>query len=159
LLEVYRKHKGLEATVLRYANVYGPRQDPYGEAGVVAVFFDLARRGEVLQVNARRERGDAGCVRDYVYVGDVARMNVLALEGKLEERVSNVASGAETTTEALARSIVALVGNRAASIAHAPPRAGDLERSVLNPARAERALGALTSLDAGLAATLAHYAQ
>jgi UDP-glucose 4-epimerase len=159
LLEVYRKHKGLEATVLRYANVYGPRQDPYGEAGVVAVFFDLARRGEVLQVNARRERGDAGCVRDYVYVGDVARMNVLALEGKLEERVSNVASGAETTTEALARSIVALVGNRTASIAHAPPRAGDLERSVLNPARAERALGARTSRDAGLAATLAHYAQ
>jgi UDP-glucose 4-epimerase len=159
LLEVYRKHKGLQATVLRYANVYGPRQDPYGEAGVVAVFFDLAKRGDVLRVNARRESGDAGCVRDYVYVGDVARMNVLALEGKLSARVLNVASGSETTTEALASAIVARVGNARASVGHAAPRAGDLERSVLNPALAERALGSLTELTAGLAATHAHYAR
>jgi UDP-glucose 4-epimerase len=159
LLQVYRRHKGLDATVLRYANVYGPRQDPYGEAGVVAVFFDLAKRGEVLCVNARRESGDSGCVRDYVYVGDVARMNVLALEGKLSERVLNVASGSETTTEALAAAIVERVGNAAASLAHAPPRAGDLERSVLNPGLAERALGSLTELSAGLAATHAYYAR
>jgi UDP-glucose 4-epimerase len=159
LLEVYRKHKGLEATVLRYANVYGPRQDPFGEAGVVAVFFDLAKKGEVLRVNARRETGDSGCVRDYVYVGDVARMNLLALEGKLDERVLNVASGSETTTEALAREIVARVANPAASIAHAPPRAGDIERSVLNPALAERALGSLTALPEGLAATHDYYSR
>jgi UDP-glucose 4-epimerase len=159
LLEVYRKHKNLEATVLRYANVYGPRQDPYGEAGVVAVFFDLARKGETLRVNARRESGDSGCVRDYVYVGDVARMNVLALEGKLAERVLNVASGSETTTEALARGIVARVGNESARIAHAPSRAGDLERSVLNPALAERALGSLTELSSGLAATHEYYSR
>ncbi len=157
LLEVYRKHKGLEATVLRYANVYGPRQDPYGEAGVVAVFFDLARRGEALRVNARRESGDAGCVRDYVYVGDVARMNVLALEGKLRDRVLNVASGSETTTLALASAIIARVENPAATVTYAAPRAGDLERSVLNPALAERALGSLTELTAGLAATHAYY--
>lgn len=156
-LEVYRRYKGLNATVLRYANVYGPRQDPYGEAGVVAVFFELARKGEPLRVNARREAGDAGCVRDYVYVGDVARMNVLAVEGKLAERVLNVGSGHSVTTEALAREILARVGNPKASLTYGPPRPGDLERSVLNPTLAERALGSLTQLSTGLEATYTYY--
>src|SRR5450755_4291243 len=81
LLDVYRSHHGLGSTVLRYANVYGPRQDPHGEAGVIAIFFDTVLKGGSLRVNARKTEGDAGCVRDYVYVSDVARANLAALAG------------------------------------------------------------------------------
>jgi len=157
LLAAYRSYRDLPFTILRYANVYGPRQDPHGEAGVVAIFFAAALAGGELRINARREAGDAGCVRDYVYVSDVARANVLALTGKLEEPVLNVATGEETTTEALARIISRLAG-REARLTAGPPRPGDLERSVLDPARARRYLGTLTSLEEGLERTLAFYA-
>ncbi len=159
LLGVYREHRGLGSSVLRYANVFGPRQDPHGEAGVVAVFFALALSGGVLRVNAREHPGDAGCVRDYVYVGDVARANLLALTGQLRASLLNVASGEPTTTEALARLIMKLSGNDRARLDHASPRAGDLGRSVLDPAGAVAALGGLTPLSEGLARTLEHYRQ
>ncbi|MFS8582639.1 MAG: NAD-dependent epimerase/dehydratase family protein, partial [Limnochordales bacterium] len=70
-LDVYRQNFGLSYTVLRYANVYGPRQDPFGEAGVVAIFTSRLLRGEPVTLFARKNPGDDGCVRDYVYVGDV----------------------------------------------------------------------------------------
>src|SRR5690554_6632683 len=65
----YHLTERLPITILRYANIYGPRQDPYGEAGVVAIFSDRLLDGLPVQINAMRDRGDAGCVRDYVYVG------------------------------------------------------------------------------------------
>ncbi len=157
LLGVYREHRGLASSVLRYANVFGPRQDPRGEAGVVAVFFNLALAGDVLRVNAREQPGDAGCVRDYVYVGDVARANLLALSGALPDLVLNVASGEATTTEALGRTILELAGNAQARLDYAAPRAGDLGRSVLDPSRALAVLGRITSLGEGLGHTLEHY--
>ncbi len=155
-LPTWAHHFGLAPTVLRYANVYGPRQDPHGEAGVVAIFAERALRDEPLRVNARQARGDDGCVRDYVYVRDVARANVAALEGTLGERLLNVGSGAATTTGALARAVCAATGSRSE---HVPSdvRAGDLARSVLDPSRYERALGPTTPLEAGLAETLAWF--
>ncbi len=154
LLGVYEKHHGLASSTLRYANVYGPRQDPHGEAGVVAIFSDLARAGGTLRINARRVQGDSGCVRDYVYVGDVARANLLALEGGLPRSPLNIGSGAGITTEELARAILDLVKNPAASLGHGPPRAGDLERSVLDASRAQALLGPWVSLGEGLRRTI-----
>ena len=100
-LPFYRHAHGLRSTILRYANVYGPRQDPHGEAGVVAIFCKRLLAGQSVQINARREVGDGGCIRDYVYVGDVVRANVAALSGKVEEPIINVGTGVETTTAAL----------------------------------------------------------
>jgi UDP-glucose 4-epimerase len=142
--------------VLRYANVYGPRQDPHGEAGVVAIFTNLSLEGGALRINARARSGDSGCVRDYVYVGDVARANVLSLEGKLKEPVLNVGSGSGITTEDLARALLDLVKNPNAKLEYGPPRAGDLERSVLDASRARLALGDLLGLAEGLRRTVEH---
>jgi UDP-glucose 4-epimerase len=156
LLSVYRQ-RGLASTVLRYANVYGPRQDPHGEAGVVAIFFDAAKRGARLRVNARKQAGDPGCVRDYVYVSDVARANVLALSGAVEQPILNVAAGEPTTTLELAQAVLKRLG-RELAVQSGAPRDGDLERSVLDPSLAIRYLGQPVSLDQGLDETHAYYA-
>jgi UDP-glucose 4-epimerase len=130
-LRAYAHEHGLRYTVLRYANVYGPRQDPHGEAGVVAIFSQRLLDGQGLQINARRELGDEGCVRDYVYVGDVVRCNRLAVDGALAEPLVNVCTGEATTTLALAQTLAAAVGVTP-KLSHAPRRAGDVERSVLD---------------------------
>jgi UDP-glucose 4-epimerase len=155
LLDVYRRERGLASTVLRYANVFGPRQDPHGEAGVVAIFFDLALAKRPLRVNGRSRSGDEGCVRDYVSVDDVARANLLALSGKTPP-VMNVGTGQATTTLALAQRILELSGSGSA-IEYGPPRAGDLERSLLDPSRCAAALGSLTPLAVALDATAKWY--
>jgi UDP-glucose 4-epimerase len=157
LLHFYRTERGLEYTTLRYANVYGPRQDAFGEAGVIAIFAERIFASQSIQVNARREVGDAGCVRDYVAVGDVARANLKALAGELDARVMNVGTGVATTTLDLARAILRHA-RREVPINHAERRAGDLERSVLDPTLCRRVLGTTTSLDVGLAQTVAWYA-
>lgn len=156
LLRFYQRERGLDYAVLRYANVYGPRQDPYGEAGVVAIFMERALRNESLQINARRTAGDAGCVRDYTEVSDVARANVLALASDHPHSVMNVGTGHPTTTEELAQRVAAAVGQQA-QLRYAPKRAGDLERSVLDSRRARAVLGSLVSLEDGLARTARWY--
>jgi UDP-glucose 4-epimerase len=156
LLGVYQSQHSLQTTVLRYANVYGPRQDPHGEAGVVAIFFNRALAGQSVQVNARRTQGDPGCVRDYVYVSDVARANLLAIEGRLPAAVMNCGTGIPTSTEELCKLILSLSGS-SSSYQHGPVRAGDLERSVLDPSLFERLLGTPVSLAEGLAQTAAWY--
>jgi len=156
LLDVYRNHHGLDSTVLRYANVYGPRQDPHGEAGVVAIFFDSVIAGKTLRVNGMRAEGDSGCLRDYVYVGDVARANLAALAGRLPERVMNVCTGIEVSTLDLAREISAVAGAELRTVS-APPRAGDIGRSVLDPKRFGSALGTPVPLSEGLRHTFAWY--
>jgi len=153
-LEVYRSQYGLEYRVLRYANVYGPRQDPHGEAGVVAIFSKRLLAGEPLTVFAKKAVGDDGCVRDYVYVADVVRANVAAVEGELVEHVTNVATGVGTTTTQIALGLAAALGI-APQLGHAPPRPGDLERSVLEPAAW---MGRLVALDLGLAETARWFA-
>jgi UDP-glucose 4-epimerase len=156
LLEVYASARGLPSCVLRYANVYGPRQDPHGEAGVVAIFFERALRGAALTVFARRTPGDGGCIRDYVFVGDVARANLLALAGGLPQGVMNVGSGRAISTRALAERVVTLTGSRA-SIEDGGPRPGDLERSLLDVSRFEQLVGSPTPLVAGLDETARWY--
>jgi UDP-glucose 4-epimerase len=154
LLGVYRKQRGLETRILRYANVYGPRQDPNGEAGVVAIFLASALEGRPLRVNGMRETGDGGCVRDYVYVSDVARMNVLALTGVVTEPVANVGTGVPTTTADLARAVLS-VTTCDVPLHPAAPRAGDLGVSLLDPTVPEKYLGNLVRIGEGLANTRA----
>lgn len=151
LLGVYAREHGFRAHTLRYANVYGSRQDPRGEAGVIAIFVASVRAGRPLFVHARRESGDDGCVRDYVHVRDVARANALAVEGKIAETCLNVGTGAGTATRSLAGAVMNAL-DREVLVESRPPRPGDVERSVLNAARAERYLGAFTRLDDGLRA-------
>jgi UDP-glucose 4-epimerase len=152
LLAVYGKHRGIDARILRYANVYGPRQDPHGEAGVIAIFLDSARAGRTLYVNALHALGDAGCLRDYVYVTDVARMNELALAGAIVEPLANVCTGVGTATRELAAAVCVATGHEV-PIESRAPRPGDVGISLLDPTLPERYLGDLVALEWGLART------
>jgi UDP-glucose 4-epimerase len=156
LLDVYQTHHGLKSTVLRYANVYGPRQDPHGEAGVIAIFFDTTLSGGTLSINALKNEGDSGCVRDYVFVSDVARANLAALTGTLAERVLNVGTGEAISTLELAEQI-ARVSGRPSRTRFSPPRPGDIGRSVLDPTRFLNSLGHTLPLAEGLRQTFEWY--
>jgi UDP-glucose 4-epimerase len=144
-LALYRRLYGLSTVCLRMANVYGPRQDPHGEAGVVAIFCDAAAEGRVATIF-----GDGTQTRDYVYVSDVARAFAAAGACSAEGAI-NVATGLET-------SIVELAAALGLQTVHAPERAGEIERSVLDPSRARRELDweAQVPLARGLSRTLAH---
>ena len=138
----YGQLYGLEAVALRYSNVYGPRQDPHGEAGVVAIFGNRLRGRKSLTIY-----GDGGQTRDYVYVADVARANVLAADARLPEpdgtvdaRAFNIGTGVETSVTALADAMIAAAGVEV-SVDHAEARAGELLASALTAAKAERILG------------------
>jgi UDP-glucose 4-epimerase len=154
-LNAYAREHGQKSIVLRYANVYGPRQDPHGEAGVVAIFAQRLLKGEAIQVNARKQTGDDGCVRDYVYVADVVKANLLAIEGKLGLSPVNVCTGEATTTMELARMMERASGAKAV-LKHGPRREGDVERSVLDPG-SPPPLGPATTLADGIAKTVAWF--
>ncbi len=156
-LAAYRQEHGLPYTILRYANVYGPRQDPHGEAGVVAIFSQRLVAGQPIQINARRDEGDAGCVRDYVSVRDVVHANLLAVQGQLEAPVLNVGTGVGTTTRQLADAIERALGVTAARSA-GPRRPGDVERSVLEPNPELVALGGGVPLAQGITETAGWFA-
>jgi len=151
-LEMYRLQYGLPSTVLRYANVYGPRQDPHGEAGVIAIFAQRLLDGESLPVNSSSDGDPAGCVRDYVYVGDVAAVNLAAARGELRAGVYNVGSGSAQTTRQAAEALAAALGVTP-HFEPRPSRPGDLQRSVLDPARLRAERPASTSFQDGIAAT------
>ncbi len=151
-LRAFGKSAGLCYTILRYGNVFGPRQDPDGEAGVVAIFLRRLLRDEPIQVHARTKVGDDGCVRDYVYVRDSVRANLAAFEGGLDGRTVNIATGVGTSTRELAERLLALSGSRSA-IHDGAHRAGDLERSVLDATVMVSMLGEPTPLHRGLTAT------
>jgi UDP-glucose 4-epimerase len=136
-LDSYRR-AGLEAVVLRYANVYGPRQDPHGEAGVVAIFIERILAGLTPTIF-----GDGEQVRDFVYVDDVVRANLLAHEVPLTAggpAVFNVGTGRATSVNALWQALAALA-HPSVSPSHEPARTGDLIRSVLDISRARTVLG------------------
>jgi UDP-glucose 4-epimerase len=156
-LRAFAHEHGLRSTVLRYANVYGPRQDPHGEAGVVAIFAQCLKAGRSIQINARREPGDDGCVRDYVFVDDVVRANVAALDGRVGDGVLNVCTGEGSTTRMLADQLERHLG--AAERRPGKRREGDVERSVLDPTRCRAAIGAPTCLADGIARTAAWFAE
>jgi UDP-glucose 4-epimerase len=151
-LRYYAREHGLKSTVLRYANVYGPRQDPHGEAGVVAIFAQRVREKQPLQINAKSAVGDAGCVRDYVFVEDVVKANLAAIEGAVAEPVLNVCTGEATTTQMLVEPLQRELG-AGSELRFGARRPGDLERSVLDPTRCRQTIGPATSLSEGLART------
>jgi UDP-glucose 4-epimerase len=151
-LECFRVEHELDYSVLRYANVYGPRQDPHGEAGVVAIFCNRIIAGDGIQLNAMRTRGDDGCIRDYVFIADVVGANVAAMEERIPDPILNVGTGQETTTLQLASILQEQLGNLV-EITHSDRRPGDIERSVLDGDRLVELLGETVSVDRGLSAT------
>lgn len=151
-LECFRQEHGLNYTVLRYANVYGPRQDPHGEAGVVAIFCNRILDSQGILVNARRERGDDGCVRDYVFIKDVVGANIAAMEGRIPDPIINVGTGSETTTAQLANILQEHLQNTV-EVSPNDRRAGDIERSVLDSDRLAELLGTPVAVNEGLAET------
>jgi UDP-glucose 4-epimerase len=155
-LRFYGFQHGLQWTALRYANVYGPRQNPHGEAGVVAIFISKVMKGEIPAINAYPEEPE-GMARDYVYVEDVARASLLALDKGAGEPF-NIATGREVRTRELLASICRIMG-RELRYTRAGPRPGDLKRSCLDNTRAASVLGWKPgfSLDEGLARTIASF--
>ena len=148
-IHTYGRLYGLEGVCLRLGNVYGPRQDPHGEAGVVAIFC-----GKMLDDEAPRVFGDGLQTRDYVYVADVCRAFLAAAKGPAGETV-NIGAGREVTVLDL---IAGLGGEVAPEFA--PARQGELQRSCLDPAKAAQLYGwhAEMPLADGLQATLASVA-
>jgi len=146
-LAAWNRLHGTRHVVLRFANVYGPRQDPHGEAGVVAIFLSRVAKDERPVIF-----GDGGHVRDYVYVGDVAQATVAAL-GR-DGGVFNIGTGRGSTVLELVEAMRAATGCPI-DPEHAAERLGDLRRSILDATRAEQELGwrAQTSLEDGLRRT------
>jgi UDP-glucose 4-epimerase len=136
---------------LRLGNVYGPRQDPLGEAGVIAIFCGRLAAGERPTVF-----GDGKQTRDYIYVGDVVAA-ALAAAGSGVGGAINVGTGVETDVLELALQLKQLGGADSFEPEFAPARAGEVQRVAIDPSRAERELGwkAAVSLDEGLRLTLA----
>jgi UDP-glucose 4-epimerase len=155
-LATYAQLYGLEAVSLRYSNVYGPRQNPHGEAGVVAIFGRRLLAGEPLTVY-----GDGEQTRDLVYVGDVAAANVLAAGralpplADLDARAYNIGTGSETSVNRLV-ALMAEAAGRRADVRHAAARAGEISRSSLVVTKAARELGwrPRVSLAEGLGTTI-----
>jgi len=149
---LYHELHGLPTVCLRYFNVYGPRQDPAGDyAAAIPRFVEAARAGRPPRIF-----GDGLQTRDFVYVGDVARANLLAADAApAVGRVVNVGSGVETSVVELAGLVVRLCGSTAEPV-HEPARSGEVRRSVADPARARELLGfeARVGLEEGLARTI-----
>jgi len=148
-LYYYRAVHGVSAVCLRYANVFGPRQNPEGEAGVVAIFASRMLGNEQPVIN-----GDGTQTRDYVFVADVVRANVLAL-GYRGSAVFNVGTGVETDVNRLFTALRSATGAACREI-HAGAKKGEQLRSVLDNAKIQKELGwaPAVTLDEGIARTV-----
>jgi len=151
-LRVWKNMYGLDYTILRYGNVYGPRQDPSGEAGVIAIFTNAILNGEAVRIDWDGEQS-----KDYVYVGDIARANLLALT-RGDGEAFCIATGEGTSVNALYEHLTKVTGNRV-DVVRAPKRAGDIRLSIFDCSKAERELGwkAEVGLREGLTLTADHY--
>ncbi len=166
-LQFFVREHGIKGVALRYANVYGPRQNPHGEAGVVAIFATKMLAGEQATIN-----GDGKYIRDYVYVEDVARINVQCLTEELREPFVpiNVGTAAGTDVNELAHEVRERCVEQLSSAGapsevpapnHGPPRAGDLRSNLISPQRAADVLGwkPQVSFPDGIRDTVAWFAQ
>lgn len=153
-LRTFGAMNGLSYAALRYANVYGPRQDPHGEAGVVAIFSQRLLAGEKAVIN-----GDGRQTRDFVYVADVADANLRALES---DRVGafNVGTGTETDINTIFEMLRKLAGSTQPA-EHAPGKPGEQRRSAVDARRIQDAFGwrPSTGLREGLEATVRFFRQ
>jgi UDP-glucose 4-epimerase len=148
---LFGRTRGLSTGIVRLGNIYGPRQDPATEAGVVAIFCGLARDGGQPTVFGTGEQ-----TRDYVFVADVVDA-LLAMEGTDDGGPLNVGTGVETSVLDLAERIGRAAGRDDFKPQLAPPRAGEVERTFLDPSLASERLGweAKRTIDSGLEETLA----
>lgn len=153
-LYLYHHLYGLDYTVLRYPNVYGPRQDPHGEAGVVAIFSGQMLRGEQAVIN-----GDGRQERDFVYAGDCASANLLALQ-KERNGIYNLGSERGTSINHLF-DLLREITHYEKEVVHGPPKAGETRKIFLRAEKARRELGwqPEVSLAEGLERTVAYFRQ
>ncbi|NLG49853.1 MAG: NAD-dependent epimerase/dehydratase family protein [Chloroflexi bacterium] len=151
-LFIYRTHYNLDYTILRYPNVYGPRQDPYGEAGVVAIFANMMLEGGQPIINGAGDQQ-----RDFVYVGDVARANLLALT-QGGGQILNLGSGKGTSVNEIFALLRELTGCNCKE-QHGPAKLGEVYRTYLlaDKARQELQWEPQVSLRDGLAKTVAFF--
>lgn len=152
-LYLYQANYGLAYTILRYGNVYGPRQDPYGEAGVVAIFAHQMLRNQQAVINGSGEQE-----RDFVYVSDVARSNLLVLE-RDDGGTYNLGSGVGTSINDIFSRLQAITGYQGDEV-HAPPKLGEVFKVYLDASRARKELGwqPRISLEEGLRRTVEYFA-
>jgi UDP-glucose 4-epimerase len=151
-LRYFAASSGLRYTAMRYGNVYGPRQDPNGEAGVIAIFSGRILAGEPIRVDWDGEQQ-----KDYVFVGDVARANLLALD-HADNEIINIGTGIGTSVNALHKAIAGVVG-RDVTVVQAPKRAGDVYRCVFAIDKAQSVLGwrPQTQLPEGIEKTVSFF--
>jgi len=148
-LFLYHHNYGLNYTVLRYPNVYGPRQNPFGEAGVIAIFTYKMLNGETPTIFGNGEKQ-----RDFCYVGDVARANVLSLD-KGDNQIYNIGSGVGTSINTIYEKLQKATGFTQPAH-YAPDKPGEVSKIYLDPTKAKRDLGweVTVSLDEGLQRTV-----
>ena len=153
-LHFYSVQYGISYAALRYANVYGPRQDPHGEAGVVAIFSGNLVAGRTSTINGSGEQ-----TRDYVYVGDVARANVSALESEFPNGAYNIGTGIETSVNEL-YDLMCRLSRRNLPPERRPQPPGEQARSSVDPSRAAKLLNWRPEVDlsTGLKETLRSFA-
>ena len=151
-LHVFNANYDLDYSVIRYPNVYGPRQDPHGEAGVVAIFTGRMLRGEQVTINGSGEQ-----VRDYVYVTDCARSNLMLLE-QGSRQVYNLGYGIGTTVNEIFQQLKEITGYTKPAL-YGPAKVGETFKIYLNAKRAERELGwrPTISLKEGLKRTVDYF--
>lgn len=151
-LYMYRENFGLSYTVLRYPNVYGPRQDPYGEAGVIAIFTERMLRGEPVTINGSGEQ-----LRDFLYVGDCVSANLLALGGG-DGREYNLGWGLGTSVNQIFQSLKRAVGYRLDPV-YGPAKTGETFKIYLDASRIKEELGWIPQmpLDRGLETTVQYF--
>jgi UDP-glucose 4-epimerase len=143
---------GLQYATLRYPNVYGPRQDPFGEAGVVAIFSRQMLHGGQVMINGSGEQQ-----RDFVYVADIVRANLLAQEN-LQGQILNLGTGVGTSINELFTTMSGIAGYSDGAI-HGPPKAGETFKIYLDATKAQAELGWRpdVGLEEGLQATMSSF--
>jgi UDP-glucose 4-epimerase len=148
-LRYWQEANGLSYTALRYGNVYGPRQDPNGEAGVIAIFAKRFLKHETLRIDWDGEQK-----KDYVYVGDVARANLLALESG-DNDIFCIGTGRGASVNELYNTLATIIGYKP-EIVRAPKRPGDIYLAYFNCQKAEQVLGwkPQTTLEEGIGKTV-----
>lgn len=154
-LFMYKELYDLEYVILRYPNVYGPRQDPHGEAGVVAIFTGQMLQGAQVVIN-----GDGEQERDFVYVGDCAQANLLALNSGEINTVYNLGYGEGTTINQIFTSLKSITGYELMA-KHGPAKTGETRRIYLEASKAKNQLGwqPTVGLEAGLTKTVEFFKQ
>ncbi|MCL5772777.1 MAG: NAD-dependent epimerase/dehydratase family protein [Firmicutes bacterium] len=151
-LNYYNSIKGLKYSILRYGNVYGPRQDPHGEAGVVAIFINALLEGRVPVIYGGGEQ-----LRDYVYIEDVVKANVFAIESP-RSNLLNIGTGVGTSVNKLFKSLTRLIPVEV-SPGSGPRRDGEIQKVYLDWKKASEEIGwePMVSMEEGLERTLAYF--